>query len=139
MSALESIAQLLLKQLGGESSGTSASSLLPALQNLLPTENGELNLGSLIGSFTSNGSLMSLATSWLGDGDNSPISGSQIANVLGDDKISQFAGQIGMDSSTVSDALSNVIPQFIDGNSEGGNLMDSPAASLVQGALKSFF
>lgn len=139
MSALENVAQLLLKHLGRESSGASIASLLPALQNLLPTENGELDLGSLIESFTSNGSLVSLASSWLGDGENSPISAEQIASVLGDDKISQFAGQLGIDASTVSDALSSIIPQIIDGNTEGGNLLDNPAASLAQSALKSLF
>ena len=139
MSALESFAQLLLKQLGGEDSGTSVSSLVPALQNLLPSNNGELDLGSLIGKLTSNGSFMSLASSWLGDGENNPISGSQLASVLGADKLGQFADQIGIDSSTATDALSEVLPKFIDSSSEGGSIMDNPAASLVQGALKGLF
>lgn len=139
MSALESVAQLLLKQLGGEGSALSVSSLLPALQNLLPTDNGDLDLGSLVKSFSSNGALMSLASSWLGDGENSPISGEQITSLLGQDKLNQFAGQLGIDSSTASDALSNVLPEFIDGSSEGGSLLDNPAASLVKGALKNLF
>jgi uncharacterized protein YidB (DUF937 family) len=139
MSALESIAQLLLKQLGSEGSGATVASLIPALKNLLPTENGELDLGSLIGKLSSNGSLMSVASSWLGDGENSPISGAQLASILGQDKLGQFAEQIGIDSSTASAALSNVLPQFIDENSKGGSLMDNPAVSMVQGALKGLF
>ncbi len=139
MSALENIAQLLLKQLGGEGSGASVSSLVPALKNLLPTENGELDLASLIGKLTSSGSLMSVASSWLGDGENSPISGEQLASILGRDKLGQFAEQIGVDSSTASEALSKVLPQFVDESSEGGSLMDNPAVSMVQGALKGLF
>ena len=138
MSALSTIAELLLKQLGDKSPVAGLDSLLPALQNLLPINDGELDLPALIEQFTSNGSLMALATSWLGDGANSPISGSQLASVLGEGKISQFAEQIGVDTSAATDALSSVIPAFIDGNSEGGNIMENPA-SMLSGALKSFF
>ncbi len=137
MSPIASIAQLLVKQLGIDPS--SVANLLPALQNLLPTEGGELDIGALVQRFTSSGALMGLAASWLGDGANSPISGDQVADALGQDKLSQFASQVGVDSTSVASALSNIIPQFIDSSSKGGSLMDSPAASMVKGALKNFF
>ena len=137
MSPIASIAQMLVKQLGVDQS--SISNILPALMKLLPTDGEELDIGALVAKFASSGSLMSLASSWLGDGENKSITGEQVTDVLGQDKISEFASQVGVDSSSVASSLSNIIPQFIDGSSEGGSLMDSSAASLVSGALKSFF
>jgi len=139
MSTLQTIAQLLMQQLGDKGAAAGTSNLLPALEQLLPTQNGDIDLGALIEKFTSNGDLMSLASSWLGDGANSPVSGDQIANVLGESNVSQFAEQLGMQPTEASNALSDVIPQIIDSSSEGGNLLEGSAASLVQGALKNFF
>ncbi len=136
--------QLLMSKLGGSNSGLSDTLVSAALSKLMPTNgSGDLDLGSLLGQLNGGG-LASLASSWLGDGDNSPISGNQIADLFGQSKIKSFADEIGVDESTASNGLSDIIPGLIDGNSKGGSLLDAVGGndmlgSLAKGALGSLF
>ena len=79
--------------------------------------------------------------SWLGDGDNAEISGSQLEGLLGSDKIQEAASQLGTDSGSLLNGLKDMIPQVVDKSSSGGNLLDSVGgigglASLASKFLK---
>jgi uncharacterized protein YidB (DUF937 family) len=136
--------QLLMNKLGGSNSGLTETILSAALSKLMPTNSGgDLDLGGLL-SQLNGGGLAALASSWLGDGANSPISGSQIADLFGQSKISSFANEIGVDEATATNGLSDIIPDLIDSNSNGGSLLDSVGGSdmldsLAKGALGSLF
>ena len=123
MSMLQMAAQLFLKNMGGGSQ-LDAGSVSSALQGLLPTNGGDIDLGQLV-SMLGSGDMMSMVGSWLGDGDNDAMSGSSILGLLGEDKISSFASQLGIDSNQASDGLAGMIPELIDGNSNGGSLLDA--------------
>jgi len=66
-----------------------------------------------------------VASSWLGDGDNADISADQLKDVLGGDKISEAAAQLGTDEGSLLESLREAIPQMVDKSSSGGSLMDS--------------
>jgi len=114
------------------------------LSSLLPTNSsGDLDLGGLLGQMNGGG-LASLAASFLGDGANDNMSGSQITDLFGQSKVSGFADALGVDESTASNGLSDIIPNLIDSNSKGGSLLDSVGGSdmlgsLAKGALGSLF
>ncbi len=127
--------QLLMSKLGGTAN---AGGIEAALSGLLGSENsgnGGLDLGSLVSKMTSEqgGGLQNLAASWLGDGANEAISGEQIKSLFGNDKIAQFASQLGIDENSAAESLSDAVPQMVDKSSSGGSLLD--AVGGIEGAL----
>lgn len=133
MSLLKTAAELFIKQMGSTESagGLNLQSVMGALQQLLPSSGGELNLSQLVTMFTQNGGLAALANSWLSDGGNASISASQIIEVLGKGSIADFASQLGLGSDGAAEGLSNIIPDLIDQSSKGGSLLSSAAGSIL--------
>lgn len=128
--------QLLMSQLGASASGLSEDGVMKALGSLLPTnDSGDLDLGGLLGQLNSGG-LASMAASWLGNGGNDAISGSQLLSLLGKSKVSHFASELSLDEDTAGNALSKMLPELIDKNSDGGSLMDSFGSDLLGSAAK---
>ncbi len=123
MSLLQMAAQLFLDKSGGNT-GLDVGTVSDALKNLLPGDSNDLDIGALVSQFGSGG-LTSMVGSWLGDGDNEAIGGSNIVDALGSDKVASFASELGMDSDKASAGLAGMIPELINKNSSGGSLLDS--------------
>jgi uncharacterized protein YidB (DUF937 family) len=114
--------EMLMKKLGGTGDTNAAESALGELVG----QGKDFDLGGLVGQLTgSGGDIADKAKSWLGDGDNAPISASQIQDVLGGDKVEVFAKSIGVSRERASSGLSEMLPQLIDKSSQGGNLLDA--------------
>lgn len=60
--------------------------------------------------------------SWMGNGENLPISAEQIKNVLGSERIQHFAGQLGIDTEQASAKLAEYLPQVVDKLTPEGRL-----------------
>lgn len=71
------------------------------------------------------GGLGEQVTSWLGDGDNAPVSADQLTSALGSDKIGEVASKLGVDPSAAAETLSQLMPSMMDKMSSGGSLLDS--------------
>ena len=145
MDLMKIATQLLMSKLSsGGNSSLNEGMVGAALSSLFPTNSGgDLDLGGLLGQMNCGG-LASLAASFLGDGKNDSMSGSQITDLFGQSKMSGFANALGVDESTASNSLSDIIPNLIDSNSKGGSLLDSLGGSdmlgsLAKGALGSLF
>lgn len=123
---LKSLAvQFAMQKLGGAFGGASEGALSSALSALTGDKNEDsFDLGDLV-SQLQGGGLGDVLGSWLGDGDNAPVSGSQVESALGDDRVGEFASRLGMDKSQAADALSNLLPAIVDRSSEGGNMLSS--------------
>jgi uncharacterized protein YidB (DUF937 family) len=80
-----------------------------------------------------SGGLGAIAQSWLGDGDNQPVSPEQVTNMFGADKISEFASKLGLSNEEAAGGLSEALPQMVDKASTGGSLLDSIGG--VSGAI----
>lgn len=63
--------------------------------------------------------------SWLGDGENAPVSAEQITDAFGADKISDMASKLGVDAGSAAETLSQAMPSLLDKFSQGGNLLES--------------
>lgn len=130
--------QLILSKLGGNASG-GESGIASALSSLLgggsdKDDDGGLDLGSIVAGMTSGGGgLAGMVSSWLGDGDNEAVSGSQIKDILGGDKVAEFASKLGVGEDEAADSLAEAVPQMVDKGSSGGSLLD--AVGGVSGAL----
>ena len=114
--------QMLMSKLGGSANEGMASS---ALSSLIGGGDG-INLGDVVQKLQGGGGdLASMAQSWLGDGDNMPISGSQVTELLGGNKVQEFAQKLGLDQNQASEGLASMLPNLIDKSSNGGSLLDS--------------
>ncbi len=118
-------AQLLQSKLG---SNLQTGDIATALSGLLGGDN--FDIGSLISKIQGNSGLASMAASWLGDGANSAISGSQVMDIFGKDKVTEFASKLNIDEGTASNGLADMLPQLIDKASSGGSLLDSAMGSM---------
>lgn len=70
-------------------------------------------LGGLGEQFQQAG-LGDVLSSWIGTGQNRQVSGDQLTQVFGQDKLSQLGAQLGMDGSSLAGELSQILPSLID-------------------------
>lgn len=116
---------------GGDNSGD----ILSTVMGLVGGKDG---LNGLINQFTSKG-LGDVIGSWVGTGNNLPISAEQIQSVLGSDTVKNLASQIGMDSSTLSSQLANLLPGVVDKMTPEGKVPDNDVLSQGMNMLGGLF
>ena len=105
MSLLDS---LLGGMMGGAQQGQSP--LLQAGLQLIQQNGG---LPGIISKFE-HGGMAEHAGSWVGTGENIPITGNQLQEILGTGTIGQIAQQLGLSHGDASSGLAQVLPQIID-------------------------
>ncbi|MFF0554156.1 YidB family protein [Streptomyces sp. NPDC004311] len=88
--------------------------------------NGGNPLGGLLDMLTKSG-LADQAQSWIGTGDNKPVSGAQIAEALPDQTLQQVAEQAGVTPQAAADQIAQTLPTAVDKLSPQGQL---PTGSL---------
>jgi len=108
---------------GNTGSNLDLGTLTSALSGLSGGKGG-LDISSLIGGMQGGG-MSDMLQSWLGDGNNQAISGNQVNNLLGSDKISAFASQLGLSEKEAIGGLQDAMPEMVDKASSGGSLLDS--------------
>ena len=82
-------------QQGGLGGLGSLTALLPIVAGMLGNDSQHGGLGGLLEKFNQAG-LGDVAKSWVGTGQNAPISGDQLGQVLGSDAIGDIAAKLGM-------------------------------------------
>ena len=70
-------------------------------------------LAGLVEQF-SRGGLGDIAKSWVGTGQNLPVSPDQLGQVLGGDTVGNLARQLGMQNGDLLGQLSQLLPQVVD-------------------------
>jgi len=111
MSILDSLTGLLSQQGGVQSMLTSALQNAGGMQGVLDKLN-QAGLGAKV-------------NSWLGQGDNTPITASEIQTALGNDHLKQLAGSLGVPLDQVAALVSQHLPGLIDAASPNGTLQNS--------------
>jgi len=66
-----------------------------------------------------------VVSSWIGKGENLPISGEQLSSVLGSEALSELAAKAGLDSHALAGQLASVLPGVVDHLTPAGEV---PAA-----------
>jgi uncharacterized protein YidB (DUF937 family) len=95
-----------LDELGG-------GGLAGALGGLL-ANNGEVGgLGGLVSRFEQAG-MGDVIGSWIGTGENQPVSGGQLHDALGSDVISGLAQKLGINAATLLPMLATLLPMLVD-------------------------
>lgn len=129
MGLLDSVAGAMLGKLGGEQGG------MAQIAMDLFNQNG--GLSGILEKFKQGG-LGETAASWVGKGENMPVSSDQIASVLGSGAIAEMAAKFGINPETLSAQLAQHLPGVVDKltpdgevPAESGNIL-----STVLGMLK---
>jgi len=128
MGLFDEVAGGLLKQVF--SGGSSPTGLLEVIMNLVKgSESG--GLAGLAQTFDEKG-LGDIMSSWIGKGENLPISPEQIQQVLGSGQVQQIAEKLGISLDQASSGLAEMLPQIVDKLTPEGSL---PTGGLLQQGL----
>jgi uncharacterized protein YidB (DUF937 family) len=99
--------------LGGLGGLGDLGGLAGALGGLLANNGAQGGLGGLVNKFEQAG-MGDVIGSWIGKGDNAPISGDQLHNALGSDVVSSIASKLGINVATLLPMLATLLPALID-------------------------
>jgi uncharacterized protein YidB (DUF937 family) len=111
----------VLKGLAGDAGGQAAPAGLPDILGQVLSRTDLGSVGGLLQQLEQSG-LASQVASWLGNGQNLPISVDQLRNALGDQNLGQLASQLGLPAEEVLRHLANHLPDVIDSMSPNGSL-----------------
>lgn len=100
--------------------------LAGALGGLLANDGEHGGLAGLVQKFNQAG-LGEVVSSWIGHGENLPISADQLQNVLGRGPLADIASKLGIDPSQAAGQLSQMLPGLVDQLTPHGQL---PAGGL---------
>lgn len=111
---------------GGQAGNASAGSTGAPAQGFGGRMGG---LGGLVSAFEQAG-LGNVVQSWIGHGQNEPVSPQQLRGVLGDDRVQTMASQSGMGEHDFLSQLSQHLPNAVDGVTPNGRLPDEGTVSV---------
>ncbi len=81
------------------------------------------------------GGLGEVAASWIGTGQNHPISADQLGGVLGSDTVSNMAKQLGLNQGDLLGQLTQVLPQLVDKLTPQGHVPQGDLGGILGGLL----
>jgi uncharacterized protein YidB (DUF937 family) len=129
MGLLDSVAGAVLGKLGGSQGGMA--------QIALDMFNQHGGIGGVLDKFKAGG-LGDAAASWVGKGENIPVSADQISSVLGSGAIADMAAKFGISPETLSAQIAEHLPTVIDKMTPDGEVAADSGnlLSTVLGMLK---
>jgi uncharacterized protein YidB (DUF937 family) len=104
--------------------------VVQAVMGMLSNDGGQGGLAGLIAKFQQAG-LGEQVQSWVGSGENLPVSGAQMEQALGGDTLSGLATQMGTSEGDAAQQLSQLLPELINKFTPTGQ---APAAGLGAGS-----
>ena len=113
---------------GGQGQGSQAD-LLKLVLGLLAGNGQGGGLAGLVQSFQHAG-LGDQISSWIGSGQNLPVSGEQLGQVFGSEQMSQMAERMGLSTGDLGAQLSQLLPQAVDKLTPGGQMPDGGLGGL---------
>jgi len=129
MSILDKMTDIL----GGSSGGGAASQILSSLMN----QPG--GIGGILAKLESAG-LGEIVGSWVGKGENMPVTGNQVQNALGGDLVTKLASSAGVSSGSAASMIARFLPMLVNNLTPEGKM---PAGGIqggqLMGALSSLF
>lgn len=124
----------LVGALGQGSSGGGQDQLINLVLGMLANNGsgggaGGGGLGALVEQFQ-RGGLGDVVNSWVGTGQNLPVSPGQLEQVLGGDTIAQIARQMGLSHGDAAGQLSSLLPEVIDRLTPNGRVPEGGLGNI---------
>lgn len=134
MGLLEDLVGKVQQQMGA-SHTPKHSDLIGHLMQLLGGGGGLGGLAGLTQLFNQGG-LGTVMQSWIGTGQNLPISPEQLQQVLGNGQLQQLAAKMGMDQGQLTQELSHLLPRVVDHLTPAGKLPEGDLMGSAMDMLK---
>jgi uncharacterized protein YidB (DUF937 family) len=117
MGLLDSVVGML----GGGGQGGGNAALLNAVVGMLGNDAQGGGLAAILGKAQQSG-LGDVVGSWIGKGQNLPISADQVSNMFGPDTIASLAKQLGVPAGDAASQMSKMLPDVVDKLTPQGHL-----------------
>lgn len=104
--------------------GQLEAGLFPSILGEVLGNGGQGGLSTIVSKLEETG-LGEQVKSWLGSGQNLPVSGDQLKQALGNDQIEKLAARFGIPVDTVLASLAEKVPDLVDAASPHGSLPPS--------------
>lgn len=111
MGLFDSLVQTALQSALGGNAENQTNNLVKGVVGMLVNNAG--GISGLVDKFNQSG-LGDIAASWVGTGDNKPVSPDQIVEALGQDKVDELAKEAGIPEKKGAEVLSQVLPSVVD-------------------------
>ena len=95
--------------------------LMQTALSLLANNGQTGGLNGLVERFNEAG-LGNVIQSWIGSGENAPITGRQLQQVLGDGHLRQISEETGLSEPVAADQLSDMLPDLVDKLTPSGHI-----------------
>ena len=120
---------------GGQGQGSPVSGIL---QQVLAFKDGDnQGVAAIISKFQAAG-LGQHVQSWVGNGDNAPISGDQVAQAFPPEQIEGWAAKAGTTPDALREVLAQALPHMVDHLTPGGAVPDGTGMPDLSGFLSRF-
>lgn len=103
--------------------------LMRVVLGMLGNDGPAGGLGGLVEKFNQAG-MGDVIASWISRGQNAPISGDQLGQVLGGDLLGNIASQLGMNHGEASGQLAQWLPQIVDQLTPQGHAPEGGLGSI---------
>lgn len=120
MGLFDDLASTAMGMLSG--SGESGNGLLGGIMGTLAPE-GSGGVGGLV-QFLKDKGLGDAVSSWVGTGENLPVSADQIQSALGNETIQNLASKLGVSTDDISTMVAQYLPGVVDSLTPDGKIPD---------------
>lgn len=138
MGLLDQISGKVGGMLGQGQAGTEGGASSGLLQHLIGMLSQPGAMSNISNAFQSAG-LGNVLQSWVGTGQNLPITGDQVQQVLGPDKVADLSAKAGVSEADTSNALAGMLPQVIDKLTPNGQVPSEGELSSTLSSLGKMF
>ena len=125
-----------ITQLAGSGASGEHSNMAGAVMEMLQSGQGG-GLSGLVESFHSKG-FGDIVSSWVGTGQNLPVSGQQVQSVLGNEYVQQLAAKAGISPDNAGSVLAGLLPVIVDKLTPNGQLSAGSGSGLLDTAMGLF-
>lgn len=128
----EGLGGLLSGLMGGGGGGS--QNIVGSILKVVGSQSGGLEglLSKLTGGGGASQGLVDKAQTWVGTGENAPISPDEAEQAVGSDTVAKVAEDAGVSQEEAKAGIAQALPQLVDKISPGGSL---PDLSSLQGTL----
>lgn len=128
MGLFDSVVGSVMNNMGGGAQA-GGGDIMQMVLSLIQQNGG---LAGLVEMFNKSG-LSQHAASWVGTGENLPVSADQISSALGSGPLADLASRFGIDPSQLSGSLAQYLPEVVNQLTPQGRLPDNDGDGLGQG------
>ncbi len=134
MSLFSDLARTAIGALAGGNKTGNQNALTNIVTDLITNHGSGNGLAGLVQQFAGAG-LGAQASSWVSTGENQRVTGDQVHQALGAEKIAALAQRAGLPPGQISEALAHLLPQVVDRLTPQGNIPQSGGLQAALGGL----